>query len=171
MGSRWYYPESFLRSLQEKLKIIQDLCLGRLLSHMQPLRIMLYYPEFSVCLKAALELRWRALRGIAAPLHWKGAVEVIRTSNHDASLEPFIGGGPGVDPELAGGTTYPIWPGDALESIRRSWKVWLARGTSGISYLAGYLRETSWMDGWINSGWQVTAVIQKVDSVQSFPPP
>ena len=44
-----------------------------------------------------------------------------------------MGGGPGVDPEYAGGLLYPFWLGNALESPRRSWRVLVGRGMSGFS--------------------------------------
>ena len=37
-------------------------------------------------------------------------------------------GDPGANPELAGGTICPVWPGTALGSPWRSWKVLLGKG-------------------------------------------
>lgn len=53
------------------------------------------------------------------------------------------------DPELAGGIAYPIWPGNALGSSRRSWRMSLRKGTSGI--LCCHCNPTGWMVGWFLS--------------------
>jgi len=47
-----------------------------------------------------------------------------------------LGEDPRTRPELAGGITYPIWPGNASVSPRRNWEMLLERGTSGIPCLA-----------------------------------
>ena len=67
---------------------------------------------------------------------WKGAVEVVRSSSHDASWNSLLwevyrgpqpGGDPGQEPEHAG-VTYPIRPGNSSGSPRMSWNPWLGRG-------------------------------------------
>ena len=98
----------------------------------------------------------------AAPLCQKGPAEVIRASDQDASWAPPVGGrhvqlagGLEVDPEHAVGIIYLIWPGNASVSLRRSWRVLLWRGTSGIPYLAccpcdlGPDKQIQ-MDGWMD---------------------
>ena len=48
------------------------------------------------------------------------------------------GGDPGVDPEVAG-EIYISLAWETSESPRKSWKAWLWRGMSGMSYFDGYL--------------------------------
>ena len=61
---------------------------------------------------------------------------------------------PRADPELTGGILYPIWPGNASGSPRRSWRGGLGREMSGFpSWTCCLCDPTSdkrkMMDGWI----------------------
>ena len=92
----------------------------------------------------------------AAPWCGKEPVEAVGASDQDASPWRFSGhvqlvGDQGVDPQPAGGITYPSWPGDASGSPRRKWKTLLGRRgwSSSLSLLPappGPDKPTKWMD-------------------------
>lgn len=63
-------------------------------------------------------------------------LSISRSMPLGAAVSVQLKGDPGVDPELAGGIKYLIWPANASGSARSSWKALLWRGMPGIPSLA-----------------------------------
>jgi len=102
------------------------------------------------------------LRVESSQLRWFG--HLIRMPPSQAPpLGGFLGTSdweenPGADSELAGGIIiYPIWPGNASGSPRRSWRALLERRTSGggpcLACCHGHPAPeiSGRMDGWIHT--------------------
>ncbi|MEQ2306632.1 hypothetical protein AMECASPLE_010171 [Ameca splendens] len=67
----------------------------------------------------------------------KESADVVLASDQDASWVPPFGDflplerNPEEDRKLAGGTVYPVWPGNAFGYPKMSWRMSLGRGMSG----------------------------------------
>ncbi len=101
--------------------------------------------EIGCCSFTSKGASWGLIRMLLGAFPWRfsGHVQLI--------------GDPGVDPEHAGEIIYLIWPGNASGSPRRSWKMLLGRGASGLPCLVcchcdpapdKQKKMDGWMDGW-----------------------
>jgi len=118
----------------------------------------------SLCRVAGLSLRDRVRSSDirrelgVEPLVLRVERSQLRWFGHLIRIPPFrgfLGGDPGEDPEPAGGIIYLVWPGNALGSPRRHWRVWLGRRKPGGPCLAGCPRDPASdkrkrMDGWFH---------------------
>ncbi len=94
------------------------------------------------------------LRHPEGPSCRKEPIEVVQTSDQDASEHVQLGGNPRADPEHAGGIMYPIWTGEhlgiaqeELEDVAEETDVW-ATLLSLLPDQTQIRGERRWTDGW-----------------------